>query len=86
MCALTSPGEVVQIHDATILGPLNIPSDIPRHASEMYARNLYNLLQPALVEGELKIDWEDEVFAGSALTHDGEIKHAPTRELLSGDA
>lgn len=85
-CELTKPGETVAHGSVTIIGPLNVPSSVARHASEMYARNLYNLLQPALVEGELKIDWEDEVFAGSALVHDGEIKHAPTREMLSGDA
>lgn len=85
-CELTEPGETVTHGSVTIIGPVNLPASVARHASEMYARNLYNLLQPALVEGELAIDWEDEVFAGSALTHDGEIKHAPTREMLSGDA
>ena len=52
----------------------------------MYARNLFNFVSPAIKEGELTIDWEDEVFAKSALTHGGEIKHEPTREAIEGGA
>jgi NAD(P) transhydrogenase subunit alpha len=51
----------------------------------MYARNLFNFIKPAISEeGELNIDWDDEVFASSALTRDGEIKHEPTRESIEG--
>jgi NAD(P) transhydrogenase subunit alpha len=52
----------------------------------MYARNLFNFISPAISEGELQINWEDEVFASSALTRDGEIKHEPTREAIEGGA
>jgi NAD(P) transhydrogenase subunit alpha len=83
-CELTQPGETISHNDVTIIGPVNLPATVSRHASEMYARNLYNLLSPALVDGELKIDWDDEVFAGAVLTHDGEIKHEPTRNMLAG--
>jgi NAD(P) transhydrogenase subunit alpha len=48
----------------------------------MYARNLYNLLSPALMGGALNIDWSDEVFAGTVLTHDGTVRHEPTAKLL----
>ncbi len=48
----------------------------------MYARNLLNFIQPAIVDGALNIDWEDEVFAGAVLTRDGEIKHEQTREAM----
>jgi NAD(P) transhydrogenase subunit alpha len=48
----------------------------------MYARNLFNFLSPAISEGELQIDWEDEVFARTVLTRDGEIKHEGTRQSL----
>ena len=48
----------------------------------MYARNLLNFLKPALQNGELVIDWNDEVFAQACLTHDGAIKHEPTRKAL----
>ena len=85
-CELTRPGETVQHHGVTILGPLNLPATVPLHASEMYARNLLNFLQPALADGALQIDWNDEVFAGAVLTHDGEIRHEPTRRNLAGGA
>jgi NAD(P) transhydrogenase subunit alpha len=50
----------------------------------MYARNLLNFIQPAISDGALQIDWDDEVFAGAVLTHDGEIKHAQTRQEITG--
>jgi H+-translocating NAD(P) transhydrogenase subunit alpha len=66
-CELTRPGQTVEHGDVRIVGPLNVPAQLPCHASEMYARNLLNFLKPALTkEGELlAIDWEDEVFAQS---------------------
>jgi NAD(P) transhydrogenase subunit alpha len=50
----------------------------------MYSRNLFNFLKPALPKGELVIDWNDEVFAGAVLTHDGQIKHEGTRTAIEG--
>ena len=59
----------------TIHGPLNVPSELPVHASEMYAKNLFNLVSPFITEGgDLELDFEDEVIAGCVLTHDGEVK------------
>jgi len=84
-CELTQEGETVDHNGVAILGPVNLPAALGRHASDMYARNLFNFIKPAISEeGELSIDWEDEVFASSALTHDGEIKHEPTRESIEG--
>jgi proton-translocating NAD(P)+ transhydrogenase subunit alpha len=83
-CELTRAGETVVHGGVKILGPLNLPASLPYHASEMYSRNLFNLLKPALSEGELAIDWKDEVFAGCVLTHDGQIKHEATRKALEG--
>jgi NAD(P) transhydrogenase subunit alpha len=86
-CELTVAGEtVVTGNGVKILGPQNLASDLARHASQMYARNLLNFLAPALKNGELAIDWQDEVFAQSVLTHDGAVKHAPTAQLLGGGA
>jgi NAD(P) transhydrogenase subunit alpha len=63
---------------------VNLAATVPRHASEMYARNLFNFLAPAInKEGELAIDWNDEVFAGAVLTRDGTIRHEPTRKALT---
>jgi NAD(P) transhydrogenase subunit alpha len=84
-CELTKAGETVVAHRVQIVGPTNLPASLGRHASDMYARNLFNFIKPAINEdGELNIDWEDEVFAKSALTYDGEIKHEPTREAIEG--
>jgi NAD(P) transhydrogenase subunit alpha len=84
-CELTVAGEtVVTANGVKILGPRNLPSELARHASQMYARNLLNFLQPAIKNGELAIDWQDEVFAQSVLTHDGQVKHAGTAKLLAG--
>jgi NAD(P) transhydrogenase subunit alpha len=86
-CELTVAGEtVVTQNGVKILGPRNLPSELARHASQMYARNLLNFLQPAIKNGELAIDWQDEVFAQSVLTHDGEVKHAGTAKLLGSAA
>ena len=84
-CELTKAGETIVVNRVKIVGPVNLAAALGRHASDMYARNLFNFIKPAISEeGELVIDWEDEVFASSALTRDGEIKHEPTREAIEG--
>src|SRR6202158_4185944 len=83
-CELTRAGETVAHGGVKILGPVNLPASLPYHASEMYSRNSFNLLKPALITGELAIDWNDEVFAGAVLTHDGQIKHEATRKAMEG--
>jgi NAD(P) transhydrogenase subunit alpha len=83
-CELTQPGETIVHGGVKIVGPLNLPASLPYHASEMYSRNLFNLLKPALVKGELAIDWQDEVFAGAVLTHGGQIKNEATRKAVEG--
>lgn len=82
-CELTRAGETVLHNGVRIVGPVNLPSQLAYHASEMYSRNLYNFLSPALKAGELGIDWNDEVFAGTALTHAGTVRHEPTAKLLA---
>jgi len=83
-CELTRAGETIEHNGVKIIGPVNLPGQLAYNASEMYARNLLNFLKPALDKGELKIDWNDEVFAQSCLTHDGAIKHEPTRKAIEG--
>lgn len=85
-CEVTEPGRQI-VHAGTIVyGPLNVASELPVHASEMYAKNLLNFLSPMIEDGEFKPDWNDEVIADSTLTRDGEIRHAPSRELVEGKA
>jgi H+-translocating NAD(P) transhydrogenase subunit alpha len=84
-CELTRAGETVLHQGVKIIGPVNLPAQLAYHASEMYARNLLNFLKPALDKsGALAIDWQDEVFAQSCLTHDGAIRHESTRKAAEG--
>lgn len=72
-CELTQPGETVHFEDRVIIhGPLNVPSQTPVHASEMYARNLFNLISPFITDtGDLELDWDDEVITSSVLPCEG---------------
>jgi NAD(P) transhydrogenase subunit alpha len=85
-CELTKAGEtVVTSNGVKVIGPVNLAGTLAYNASEMYARNLFNFLKPAIDKaGDLKIDWTDEVFAGAVLTHDGAIKHEATRKAVEG--
>ncbi len=84
-CEQSVPGETVNHRGIIICAPLNVPSQVPYHASEMYAKNLLSFLQPMLVDSAWKPDWNDEVIAQSVLTHEGHIKHEPTRKLVEGE-
>jgi H+-translocating NAD(P) transhydrogenase subunit alpha len=84
-CELTRAGETVAHGGVRILGPVNLPATLPYHASEMYSRNLFNFLKPAMPKGALAVDWNDEVFAGAVLTHDGAIKNEATRKSVEGE-
>jgi NAD(P) transhydrogenase subunit alpha len=81
-CELTRAGETVEHGGVRIIGPVNLPATVPCHASDMYARNLLNFIRPALRDGALVFDWNDEVFAAACVTHDGAIRHEPTRNLV----
>ncbi len=83
-CELTRPGETLEVGGVRIVGPLNLPSALSVHASEMYAKNLYNLSKLLYKDGQLAPDWSDEILAGTLLTHQGEVTHAPTKALLGG--
>jgi NAD(P) transhydrogenase subunit alpha len=72
-CELTVPGEVAVREGVTIVGTLNLPSTMPLHASQMYARNITNLLGLIIADGELKLDFEDEIVADACITHEGRI-------------
>jgi NAD(P) transhydrogenase subunit alpha len=74
-CELTEAGKTVVRHDVKILGPLNVPSTMAEHASQLYARNIQSLLELMIKEGQLSLDFDDEVIAGACITRDGEIVH-----------
>jgi len=70
-CADTKPGETVQIGGVTIVAPLDVPALLGRDASELYSRNLFNLLALMLKDNVITIDWQDEILAKTVLTHAG---------------
>ena len=81
-CVLTEPGETVNRNGVIIDGPLNLASRAPLHASEMYARNIMNLLALMIEDGAIKLDREDEVIEGCLLTHGGELVHETVAKQL----
>jgi NAD(P) transhydrogenase subunit alpha len=72
-CEVTEPGETIQVGDITIVAPLNVPSLLCADASELFAKNQFNLLALMLKDNIISIDWADEVLAKTALTHDGKL-------------
>ena len=82
-CELTRVGESYLHGDTLIVGPLNLPSSGAVHASEMYSRNIYNMLKLMLDErGQLHLDWGDEILSTCLLTHNGDIYHQGTADLM----
>jgi NAD(P) transhydrogenase subunit alpha len=73
-CELTEPGETVVRHEVKIVSPLNLPSTMAEHASQLYARNIDALLGLMISEaGELSLDFDDEIIKGACITRGGEI-------------
>ncbi len=85
-CELTRPGETVLANGVSVVGPVNLPSQGAIHASEMYARNVFNFLSLMIKDGALHLDWNDELIAQSCLTFDGTIKHEASRKAAEGEA
>jgi len=83
-CALTEPGSVVVRNEITIDGTLNLPSQMPFHASLLYANNVANLLLHMSSEGRVEPDFEDEIVAGCCITHGGQIVNDRVREAVQG--
>ena len=81
-CAGTEAGKTVKVGPATIIGPLNLPSKMPVHASEMYAKNLYNFFAAFIKDGTLTLDWEDEVLKSSCVTRDGQLVNEAVKKIL----
>jgi NAD(P) transhydrogenase subunit alpha len=86
-CALSKCGEDVVVHGVTILGPPNLPATVPVHGSQLYSRNVFDVVQhlvPAKENDaqEVRLDFEDEITAGSVAVHGGEVRHAMTAEAL----
>jgi NAD(P) transhydrogenase subunit alpha len=76
-CELTAPGETVVKDGVTIVGETNLPATMPTHASQMYSRNVVTLLDHLIVDGELALDFEDEITRETCVTHEGRILKEP---------
>jgi NAD(P) transhydrogenase subunit alpha len=84
-CELTEAGQTVVRHDVKIVGAVNLPATMPDHASQLYAKNIENLVRLMVDdEGALKLDFEDEIIAGACITRDGEIVHEGAKKAAEG--
>jgi NAD(P) transhydrogenase subunit alpha len=81
-CELTQPDQAVNHRGVTILGPTNPASDIPFHASQMYAKNMVTFLLHLVKDGQIKIDTQDEITREVLVTRGGDVVHARVRDLL----
>jgi proton-translocating NAD(P)+ transhydrogenase subunit alpha len=75
-CELTQGGASVSHHGVTILGPLNLPSTLPLHASQMYAKNIATFLLHVVKDGALALDWNDAITKETCVTHEGKVLRA----------
>jgi H+-translocating NAD(P) transhydrogenase subunit alpha len=86
-CELTQPGETIVEDDVIIAAPLNLPATMPEHASQLYSRNIQSLLELITgEEGQLELNFDDEVVAGACITRDGEIVHEGAKAAAGATA
>jgi NAD(P) transhydrogenase subunit alpha len=82
-CELTQPGKTIEHNGVTIIGTLNVPSTLPVHASQMYSKNIQNLLGVLLDKnGVLTLNMEDDILAGTIITTGGDVVHQGTRQRM----
>ncbi|MBR8832868.1 MAG: Re/Si-specific NAD(P)(+) transhydrogenase subunit alpha [Stigonema ocellatum SAG 48.90 = DSM 106950] len=81
-CACTDPGKDIVWNGITIIGPLNLPSSMPIHASQLYSKNVTSLMQLLLKEKALQLDFADDIISGACITHAGEIRNSRVRDAL----
>ena len=85
-CELSEPGKTIMAHDVKIAAPLNVPSTMAEHASQLYARNIEALLGLMLKDGKLELDFDDEVIVGACITRDGEIVNEAAKQAAGAAA
>ncbi|MEJ2722316.1 MAG: NAD(P) transhydrogenase subunit alpha [bacterium] len=81
-CELTKPGETIQAHGVSIIGPLNVPSTVPYHASQMYSKNITTFFKNLVKEGKVELNMEDEIIVDTMVTKGGELVSPRVKELL----
>jgi NAD(P) transhydrogenase subunit alpha len=83
-CDLTKPGEIIHHNGVTIDGRLNLPAQVPYHASQMLSKNISKLLTEITEDGKIKFDMENEIIKGCLMTHKGNITHEMTKNIIEG--
>jgi NAD(P) transhydrogenase subunit alpha len=81
-CELSKLGETTVVGGVTIIAPLNLPATVTFHGSLLFSRNLVAFLQAFTKDKAFQLDFADDIQQGAVITHDGEIRHARTREAL----
>lgn len=84
-CACTKPGKDVVAHGVTIIGPINLPSSMPIHASQLYAKNVSTLVQLLVKDQALNLDFADDIIAAACVTHAGEIRNQRVKDALAAN-
>jgi len=84
-CELTEPDRVITVNGVTIHGPTNLPATVPVHASQLYARNVTELLKEFVKDGALALDFTDEVINATCVTHGGEIVNEAVKAAMAGE-
>ena len=84
-CELSVPGQIVRKHGVTIIGLMNLPGMVPMNASEVYAKNLVNVLKEISKDGAVAWDLKNEIVAQALVTHMREVRHPGAREKLGMD-
>lgn len=84
-CEPTELGKTIMVNNVKVIGPKNLPATVPLHASEMYARNVWNLLSLMNNEGEFELNWQDDILAGCAVTKEGAVIHAAAKATEAGE-
>ena len=83
-CELTEPGEIIHHNGVAIDGRLNLPAQVPYHASQMLSKNISKLLTEIIKNGNIKCDLENDIIKGCLVTHEGNITHEMTRNIIEG--
>jgi H+-translocating NAD(P) transhydrogenase subunit alpha len=82
-CEIAKAGETIVVNGITIIAPLNLPATVPYHGSLLFSRNLTNFLQTFTKDKAFNLDFNDDIQQGAVITHQGEVKHARTRDALA---
>ena len=83
-CELTKPAEIINYNGVTIDGSLNLPSQVPFHASQMLSKNIYKLLNEIIKDEQVSFNMENEIIKGCLVTHEGKIIHEMTNNIIKG--